>query len=85
MILTVVLCVTFHIHSRNTHVPRLGCGKGNLPATVLLPIELRLSDPSLVDAPTDEGAEIFVVGVAWTVVCVEEGLKLVTRSAMDVL
>ena len=83
VVLASILLLAVHEDGRDAKVARLGRGIGDAAAAVLGSVELGLGDPAFLQALSDVGAELLVVGVSRPVVLVELGLKIFAGGPCD--
>lgn len=70
VVLPRVNLLRIEIHRRQTHVQVLCQRQPDSATAVLGSVELAACDPAFGQALLDQGAEVFVVGVAWAIVAV---------------
>jgi hypothetical protein len=81
VVLAPVDLAAVHEDGGDAEVPRLLAGGADPAAAVLGAVELRLRDPTFLQALLDEGAYVFIVGVAGAVGLIEASLEVFARGA----
>lgn len=83
MVLAPVYITTIHIDSSDAEISGFRDWDRNSSPAIFAAVQFRFCHPPFFDPLPHEGAEVFVVGVPWAVVFIQEGLEILSRGSVQ--